>query len=143
MNQSSDSKFVTKNSNFLSDQSNANYSVRNEVIYSTEVLKSIFSDYNDAYIPVRVDITIIGRNLATEEAFNNCAPFIKCIIKIDGTTIDYAKDLDLLMPMYNMLEYSSIILTWQLVYSFIQKMKQLILMLMSRVIIFQGIRLNY
>ena len=107
------------------------------------MLKSIFSDYNDAYIPVRVDITIIGRNLATEEAFNNCAPFIKCITKIDGTTIDYAKDLDLLMPMYNMLEYSSIILTWQLVYSFIQKMKQLILMLMSRVIIFQGIRLNY
>ena len=107
------------------------------------MLKSIFSDYNDAYIPVRVDITIIGRNLATEEAFNNCATFIKCITKIDGTTIDYAKDLDLLMPMYNMLEYSSIILTWQLVYSFIQKMKQLILMLMSRVIIFQGIRLNY
>ena len=75
------------------------------------MLKSIFSDYNDAYIPVRIDITIIGRNLATEEAFNNCAPFIKCITKIDGTTIDYAKDLDLLMPMYNMLEYSSIILT--------------------------------
>ena len=50
---------------------------------------------------------MIVRNIAARVAFKNCAPFIKCIIKIDGTTIDDTKDLDLVMPMYNLLEYSS------------------------------------
>ena len=47
---------------------------------------------------------MIVRNIAARVSFKNCAPFIKCIIKIDGTTIE---DLDLVMPMYNLLEYSS------------------------------------
>ena len=51
------------------------------------------------------DITIIRGN-ETQVAFKNCAPFIKCITKIDGTMIDDAEDLDLIMPMYNLLEYS-------------------------------------
>ena len=41
-------------------------------------------------------------------AFENCAPFTKCITKIDRTTIDDAEDLDLVMPMYNLREYGSI-----------------------------------
>ena len=40
-------------------------------------------------------------------AFKNCASFTKCITKIDGTTIDVAEDLALVMPMYNVIEYSS------------------------------------
>ena len=40
--------------------------------------------------------------------FNNCAPFTKCITKIDGITIDNAENLDFVMPMYNLIEYSSI-----------------------------------
>ena len=40
-------------------------------------------------------------------AFKKYAPFTKCITKIDGTTIDDAEDLDLVMPMYNLIEYSS------------------------------------
>ena len=40
-------------------------------------------------------------------AFRNCAPWIKCITKIDGTTADDAEGLELVMPMYNLLEYSS------------------------------------
>ena len=50
---------------------------------------------------------MIVRNIAARVAFKNCASFIKCIIKIDGTTIDDAKNLDLVMQMYNLLEYSS------------------------------------
>ena len=38
--------------------------------------------------------------------FKNNAPFIKCISKINGTKIDNADDLDVVMPMYNLLEYS-------------------------------------
>ena len=86
-------------------ESNANYDVGNEIIYHTDVLRSNICDYNDADILVRRDITIIGHQV-TQVAFKNCAPFTKCITKIDGTTIDNAEDLDLVMPMHNLLEYS-------------------------------------
>ena len=58
----------------------------------------------------------------------------ECITKIDGTTIDDAEDLDLVMPMHNLIEYSSSYseATWSLVilkqHGFIQKIKQLFLM---------------
>ena len=38
--------------------------------------------------------------------FENNAPFINCITKINGRKIDNAEDLDVVMPMYNLLEYS-------------------------------------
>ena len=41
-------------------------------------------------------------NIATAIEFKNVAQFIKFITKIDGTTIDEAEDLDLVMPMYNL-----------------------------------------
>ena len=102
LDEASNSKFVTRKWNTISDQSNANYDVGSEIIYNTEVSKSSLCDYNDAYILVRCDITIVGDN-GTEVVFKNCAPFIKCITKNDGTTIDDAKDLDLVMPRYNLL----------------------------------------
>ena len=137
LNKSSDSNLVTKNWNIANDQLNANYSVGNEIIYSTEVLKF---NHNYAYIIVRGNIAI-SVNIAALVAFKNCAPFIKCITKTDGATIDDTEDLDLGMPMSNMLEYSS-------KYSdncFIPKMKQLMLMLILRILIISNlssIRLN-
>ena len=59
------------------------------------------------FILVRCNITIAGHDLATYVAFKNCAPFTKCITKIDGTTIDDAEVLDSVMPMHNLIEYSS------------------------------------
>ena len=100
-----DSKIVRRKWNIVNDNSKANYNVGNEIIYNTEVLKSNLCDYNNAYILVRGDITVKAAP-ATQVAFKNCAPFTKCITKIDGTTIDDAKDLDLVMPMYNLIEYS-------------------------------------
>ena len=70
------------------------------------MLKSNLSDYNDAYILVRGDITIIGHNV-TQVVLKNLALFITCIRKIDQTRIDDAEDLDLVMPMDNLLKYSS------------------------------------
>ena len=58
MNKESDSEFVTKSWNSASDQSHANYSIENEIIYSIEVLKSNTCDYNDVYILLRGNITI-------------------------------------------------------------------------------------
>ena len=66
-------------------------------------MKSNLCDYNDAYILVKDDITLTA---APEELFRNCATFIKCIITIDKTKKDYAEDLDLVLPMYNLIECS-------------------------------------
>ena len=54
------------------------------------------ADYNDPGIFVNINFTIVGDN-GTQAALKNFAPFI--CSKIDGTTIDYAKDLDLTMTM--------------------------------------------
>ena len=106
LNEASDSKFTTRKWNMVNDQSNANYDIGNKIIYNTEVLKSNLCDYNDAYILVKGDVTVTAVP-AIQVSFKNCAPFTKCITKIDGTTIDDAEDLDLVMPMYNLIEYSS------------------------------------
>ena len=59
---------------------------------------------------VKEDITLEADNDANKRnknlAFENNAPFINCISKINGIKIDNAEDLDVVMPMYNLLEYS-------------------------------------
>ena len=90
MNEKNDSKFVTRKWNIVNENSKTNYSVGRKIIYNTEVLKSNLCDYNDAYILLRCNITIIGYQV-TQVAYKNCAPFTKRITKIDGTTIDVLK----------------------------------------------------
>ena len=74
------------------------------------MLRSDLCDFSDAYIVVKGDITLEGDNDANKRnknlAFKNNAPFINCISKINGIKIDNAEDLDVVMPMYNLLEYS-------------------------------------
>ena len=77
-----------------------------EIIYNTEVSKSNLWDYKDDFILVRRNITIVGDN-GTQVAFKNYAPFIKCITKFDGTLADDCQGLHLVMPMYDLLYYSS------------------------------------
>ena len=80
------------------------------------MLRSNLSDYADAYIHVKGTITITGArdDTAARQAderdkgviFKNCAPFTKCISRIHNTDIDTAQDIDIVMPMYNFIEYS-------------------------------------
>ena len=88
LNEEIDFKFATRKLNIVNDQSNVNYDSGNELIYNTEVLKSNLCDYNDAYILVKGDITVIT------VSFKNYAPFTKCITKTYGTPIDDAEDLN-------------------------------------------------
>ena len=105
------------------NHSNANYDVGNEIIYKTEVSKSNLCDYNNTCILVRGDINNVGHNLATKITFKTCAPFTKCITKMNGRTIDDADDLDF---GYSDVYKVQIILIRQAVSGFIQKMKQII-----------------
>ena len=73
------------------------------------MLRSDLYDFNDAYIVVKGNITLEGDNDANKQnknlAFKNNAPFINCISKINGVKIDNAEDLDVVIPMYNLLKY--------------------------------------
>ena len=93
LNEANDSKFVTRKWNIVNDKSHANYNTVNEITYNRQVLKSSLCDYNDAYILVKGDVTVIAAP-EIQVSFKNCAPFTRCITKIDGTTIDAADDLD-------------------------------------------------
>ena len=74
------------------------------------MLRSALCDFSDAYIVVKENITLEGDNYANKWnknlAFKNNAPFISCISKIDGVQINNAEHLDIVMSMYNLLEYS-------------------------------------
>ena len=102
-------RFVTKKWIEVYDQSEKNYSPNKEIRIKTSMLRSDLCDYSNAYIIVKGDITVTNPNNAKRNkavAFKNNAPFINCISKINGIKIDNAEDLDVVMPMYNLLEYS-------------------------------------
>ena len=73
------------------------------------MLRSDLCDFSDAYIVVKGDITVTNPNNAKRNksvTFKNNASFINCITKINGIKFDNAEYLDVVMPMYNLLEYS-------------------------------------
>ena len=81
------------------------------------MLKSSFFDYSDAYIFVSETILVENTSAAGAAAnntnkkaiFKNCAPFIDCVSEINNTKVDKTKDIDIVMPMYNLIEYSKFI----------------------------------
>ena len=102
-------RFVSKKWIEVYDQSEGNYNVNKEIRIKTSMLRSDLCDFSDAYIVVKGDITVTNPNNAKRNkavAFKNNAPFISCISKINGIKIDNAEDLDVVMPMYKLLEYT-------------------------------------
>ena len=108
------SKFRTRNWVEINDESRGAYNVNSQIKFKTTMLKSSLCDYRDAYILVKGTISV--NNTAADGAaanytnkkviFKNCAPFTNCISEINNTQIDNAKDIDIVMPMYNLIEYS-------------------------------------
>ena len=73
--------------------------------YDTKVIKANLCDYSEAYILVTGDIKNKPANSTV--AFKNCAPFRTCNVNINDEYVDQAEYLDVVMPMYNLLEYSN------------------------------------
>ena len=99
-------KYVTKKWIEVYDQSEKNYNLNKEIRTKTPMFRSDLCDFSDAYIVVKGDITVTNPNNAKRNkavAFKNNAPFTNCISKINGVKIDNAEDLDVVMPMYNLL----------------------------------------
>ena len=110
------SKFRTKDWVKINDGSKESYSPNSDIRFKTTMLRSNLCDYADAYILGKGTMKITGErdDVAARQAderdkgaiFKNCAPFTKCMIRINGTDIDKAQDIDIVMPMYNLIQYS-------------------------------------
>ena len=101
------SKFVTRQYvkvNSLSNTYNENKPIR----FKTPMLRSSLCDYSDAYILVKGTATVTGNEPRGRQnrplILTNNAPFVSFMTKINNEFIEYADDLDIVMPMYNLLE---------------------------------------
>ena len=110
------SKFRTKNWIEINDQSRETYNTNSDIRFKTTMIKSSLCDYSDAYIVVkgRITFTRAEANADARQAderdkgviFKNCVPFTNCKSEINNTEIDNAKDVAIIMAMYNLIEYS-------------------------------------
>ena len=110
-----DSKhFATKNWYIINDENNTNYGVNKDtgadnpdtIKCDTRVLKPNLCDYAEAYILIDGTIRAAAADANTTLALKNCAPFTKCNLEINDEHVDTAENLDITMPMYNLIEYS-------------------------------------
>ena len=103
-------KFATRKWYVFPDQNNTDYGEGKKdsttVKFETKVIKSSLGDYSDAYILVTGDLTATGGDGHTRIAFKNCAPSTKYLNHINNENVDNADNLDIIMPIYNLIEYS-------------------------------------
>ena len=108
------SKFRTRNWIETNNNSRGTYPVNKQIEFKTPILRSTLCDYADAYILVNGNTTVnntaaegvAANNSAKKVIFKNCAPFTNCIGKINKTQIDNKEYIDIVIPMYSLIEYS-------------------------------------
>ena len=110
LNDSTVSKLFTKKWVEINDLSSGQYSVNKNIRFKISLLRSDLCDYSDAFIVVKGTISITGINdnnkRNKEITFKNNAPLKSSITKINNKYIDCAEDFNIVMSMYNFLEYS-------------------------------------
>ena len=107
-------KFRTKNWVEKNRESRGTYNTNKQIRFKTSMLRTSLCDYSDAYILVKGTITVantavadaVANNTNKKVIFKNCRPFTSCISRISSTQIDDAQYIDVVMPMYNLTEYS-------------------------------------
>ena len=110
------SKFRTKNWVEINDESRGGCNVNSQIKFKTTMLKSSLCDYSDVYILVKgtigVDDTSAAgpatNNTNKKVIFKNYAPFTNCISKINNIQLDNGKGIEIVMPLYNLIECSEI-----------------------------------
>ena len=110
------SKFRTRNWVEINDESRETYSISNQIKFITSMIRLNICDYSDAYLHITGTISDLNtaaivapaNNKYTKMIFKNCAPPTKCISEINNTQVDDVHDIDLVIPMYNLIEYSDI-----------------------------------
>ena len=104
------SKFATRKWYIINDQNNGQHRRGNEndstIKFETKVIKPNLCDYSDAYILVTGDIKVTNTAVDIYVAFKNCATFTRCETRINDEHVQIAENLDIIMTMYNSIEYS-------------------------------------
>ena len=108
------SKFKTENWVEINDESRGTYNVNSQIKFKATMLRSSLCDYGDAYILVKGTITVNNTTATDADAnntnkkviFKNCDPFTNCISEINNTEKDNAKNIDVIVPLYDLLEYT-------------------------------------
>ena len=107
------SKFRTRNWVEINDDVRGRYSPNKQIRFKTSMLRFSLCDYRDGQILVKGNITVNNTGAANADAnnnkkviFKNCAPFTNCIGKTNNEQIDNAEYIDIVMAMYNLIEYS-------------------------------------
>ena len=107
-------KFRTRNEVEINDDIKGAYSPIEQIRFKTEMLRSSLCDYSDSYMLVKGNISVNDNagagfvNNGNEKViFKNCAPFTSRISKINNTQIDNTEYIDIVMPMYNLIEHSN------------------------------------
>ena len=98
----------------INNEARGTYPPNKQIKFKTSMLRSSLCDYSDAYILAKGNTTV-NNTAAAGAAANNtnkivilksCAPFTNSISKINNTHIDNAKYIDIVVLMYNLIEYS-------------------------------------
>ena len=108
------SKIRTRNWVEINDDIRGAYSPKKQIRFKTAMLRSSLCDYSEAYILAKDNITVnnnagasdAANNIGKKVIFKNFAPFTNCISKINNAQIDNAEYIDIVMPIYNLIEYS-------------------------------------
>ena len=110
------SKFRTKNWFEINDNSRGTYNTNSQIKFKTTMSKSSLCDYSDVYILLIVAITFTAQRAHTaamqadrdnkQVILKNFALFTDCITEINNTKVDKGKDLDVVMSMYTLVEFS-------------------------------------
>ena len=102
-------RFITKKWIEVQSQSGNTYNMSKPIRSKTPMLRSDLCDYSDAYVWVKGKITVTNpnnnANFDRRLTLKNNAPFISCISKINGELVENPEDLDIVKPIYNLLEY--------------------------------------
>ena len=133
-------RFITKKWVKVHDQSGSaddRYKPSKQIRFKTSMLRSDLCDFGDAYIVIKETVTLTKTNrrgIIDKRnrflAFKNNAPFTNCISKINNVLIDNAEDLDIVMPVYNLLSIVKITEKQQEVCGIITGMNLIIFLLM-------------
>ena len=104
-------RFITNKWIEVHDQPGETYNTNKQIRFKTSMLKSNLCDYSDAYIIVKGIVTVSADERDRDKMnrqiiLKNNSPFISCISKINSVLAENAEDLDIVIPMYNLLEYS-------------------------------------
>ena len=108
------SKYRTRNRVEINDDRRGTFSPNKQIRFKTAMLRFSLCDYNDAYILAKWNIAInnnagagaAANNINKKVTFKNCVPSTNCISKKNNTQIDNAEYIDIVMPMYKLIEYS-------------------------------------